>query len=100
MSLSALDQLRDAFADLRNALDGDDVALVDAATQSVRDATARVRAAGAWRDEPAVRDRLNSLMPLIDAARIRTNVLNDNARQRIDLLSAHGHGQGPLTYSR
>lgn len=100
MPLSALDELRDAFAELRGALDGDDIMLVDAATARVRDATATVRAAGAWRDEPAVRDRLNSLMPLIDAARIRTNVLNDNARQRIDLLAAHGVAQAPLTYRR
>lgn len=100
MSLSALDELRDAFADLRQALDGDDIIMVDAATARVRDATAHVRAAGAWRDEPAVRDRLNSLMPLIDATRIRTNVLNDNARQRIDLLAAHGGPQMPLTYRR
>lgn len=100
MPISALDQLRDAFAELRNALDGDDITRVDAATKRVRDATAQVRAAGAWRDEPAVRDRLNSLVPLIDAARIRTNVLSDNARQRIDLLAAHGHGKGALTYNR
>tara|TARA_R110000868_G_C10560784_1_gene736850 strand:- start:176 stop:478 length:303 start_codon:yes stop_codon:yes gene_type:complete len=100
MTLSALDALREAFADLRNALDGDDMAQVDAATARVREATAQVRAQGAWRDEPAVREKLNSLMPIIDAARVRTNVLTDNARQRMDLLAAHGAGHAPLTYRR
>ncbi|GLI97772.1 hypothetical protein [Sphingobium sp. BS19] len=100
MTLSALDALREAFADLRNALDGDDMAQVDAATARVREATAQVRAQGAWRDEPAVREKLNSLMPIIDAARVRTNVLTDNARQRMDLLAAHGADHAPLTYRR
>lgn len=100
MPISALDELRGAFADLRDALDGDDIAVVDAATARVRDATTRVREAGAWRDEPAVRERLNGLMPLIEAARIRTNVLNDNARQRMNLLATHGAAQMPLTYGR
>ena len=100
MPISALDDLRAAFAELRDALDGDDINMVDAATGRVRDATARIREAGAWRDEPALRDRLNGLMPLIEAARIRTNVLNDNARQRMHLLGTHGAAQMPLTYGR
>lgn len=100
MSIAALDNLRAAFADLRAALDGDDMAAVDSATKRVKASAIEARAVGAWRDEPAVRDRLSDLMPLIDAARIRANILSDQARQRIDLLAVRGAAQAPMTYGR
>ncbi len=100
MTVAALDMLRDAFAALRIALDGDDANALDAAAARVRDATAHLRAAGAWRDEPAVRERLKDMMPVIESARIHANVLQDHTRQRIDILAAHGVQKAPLTYGR
>lgn len=100
MNLSALDLLRDAFSGLRAALDGDDIAALNAATARVRDAAMQVRASGAWHDEPALRERLTSLLPLIEAARIRVHFLSDQARRHMDLLAERGATAGPLTYRR
>ena len=100
MNLAALDGLRDAFAGLRAALDGTDVAAINAATARIRDAALEVRASGAWHDEPALRERLNSLLPLIEAARIRVHFLTDQARRHMDLLAERGATAAPLTYGR
>lgn len=100
MTVAALDMLRDAFAALRTALEGNDAIALDAAAARVREATAQVRAAGAWRDEPAVRAGLKDLMPVIESARIHTNVLQDYVRQRMEMAAAHGARQTPLTYGR
>lgn len=100
MSSAAIDQLYDAFAALRDALDGQDVARLDAATQRVNRAVAEVKAFGAWRDEFAVRARLERLLPLMEAARIRTSFLADQTRQRIAILAERGSMHAPLTYGR
>lgn len=100
MSLTALDLLRDAFSGLRAALDGDDAPAINAAAARVRDATLEVGAHAAWRDQPEVRERLEALLPLIEAARLRVHLLSDHARQRIALLAAHGATAAPLTYGR
>ena len=100
MTVAALDTLRDAFAALRTALDGNDAAALDAAAAQVREATAQLRATGAWRDDADVRARLSALMPIMDSARIHANMAQDHTRQRIEILAAHGGRQAPLTYSR
>jgi hypothetical protein len=100
MSAAVLDSVYDAFAALRDALDGDDIARVDAATARVGRAVAEMRGVGAWRDEPEVRARLASLLPLMEAARIRTSVLADQTRQRIAMLAERGVVHAPLTYGR
>lgn len=100
MSVAVLDLLRDALAALRDALDGDDVSGIDAATARVSSAVSQVRAVGAWRDEPVLRERIASVVPLMEAARIRTSVLADQTRQRIALLAEYGAMSAPLTYKR
>lgn len=100
MSVSHIDTLCEAFDALRAALDGNDVAAIDAAAVRVQRATADVRAVGAWRSDPALRERLKVLASLMESTRVRTSVLADQTRQRIDLLAAHGARNVPLTYSR
>jgi hypothetical protein len=100
MTVALIDALSDAFEALRKALDGDDVAAIDAAAVRVQRATADVRAVGAWRSDPALRERLSVLASLMESTRVRTSVLADQTRQRIDLLAAHGAKNVPLTYSR
>ncbi|CAN5446215.1 hypothetical protein BH10PSE12_BH10PSE12_23930 [soil metagenome] len=100
MTSAVIDQLYDAFTALRDALDGDDIAKVDAATARVNKAVADVKAVGAWRDEFAVRARLDRLLPLMEAARVRTSFLADQTRQRIALLAERGSIHAPLTYGR
>ena len=69
LGLAALDGLFAAFDDLRAALDGNDAAAIEAASTKVSTAAAAARAIGAWRSEPDVVERLNRLLPLIEAAR-------------------------------
>jgi hypothetical protein len=100
LGLAALDDLFSAFEELRAVLDGYDAQAIEAASRRVSHAAAGVRAIGAWRSEPAVLERLSALLPLLEAARVRTNVLSDHAGQRLAILAAHGARQAPLTYGR
>lgn len=100
LGLAALDELFSAFEELRVALDGTDVAAIDAAAARVSRSAAAVRAIGAWRADGAIRERVTALLPLIEAARVRINLLADHAGQRLSLLAAHGSTQAPLVYGR
>lgn len=100
LGLAALDDLFRAFDELRDVLDGFDAAEIDAASARVAQAAAKVRAIGAWRADPAVIERLSTLLPLLESARIRTSLLHDHAGQRLALLAAHGAQSAPLVYRR
>ncbi|WP_420146329.1 hypothetical protein [Sphingobium sp.] len=100
LGLAALDELFNAFEELRDVLDGNDAAAIEAASHRIAMAAASVRAIGAWRSDPAVKDRLKDVMPLIDSARIRVKLLADHAQQRLSILAAHGAQAAPLTYGR
>lgn len=100
LGLAALDGIFAAFDDLRAALDGNDAAAIEAASTRVSTAAAAARAIGAWRSEPDVVERLNRLLPLIEAARVRTNVLADYTSQRLAILTSNGARNAPLTYGR
>jgi hypothetical protein len=100
LGLAALDDLSAAVDRLRAALDGTDVAAIEAATQHVAHAAAAVRAIGAWRSDPAVTERLKAMQPLLESARIRTSLLADHMSQRLAILASHGATTAPLTYGR
>ena len=100
LGLAALDDLFCAFEGLRAALDGSDAAAIEAAANRIDKATAAVRAIGAWRSDEAVKERLTALLPLLEAARVRLNLLSDHASQRLSLLASHGSTHAPLTYGR
>ena len=100
LGAAALDDLFSAFEELRVALDGTDVTAIDAAASRVSRCAVAVRAIGAWRADDAIRARVTALVPLIEAARVRINVLTDHASQRLTLLAAHGSTQAPLVYGR
>jgi hypothetical protein len=100
LGLAALDDLFDAFEELRGALDGNDPATIETASEHVSRATAAVRAIGAWRSDAAVTERLNAMLPLLESARIRTSLLADHTNQRLALLASHGSSTAPLTYGR
>ncbi|GAY23205.1 MULTISPECIES: hypothetical protein [Sphingobium] len=100
LGLAALDELGAAFEELRGALDGVDAAVIEAATQRIAKAASAVRAIGVWRSDEAVKDRLRALQPLMESARIRTNLLVDHANQRLAILAARGAETAPLVYGR
>lgn len=100
LGLAALDDLFDAFEDLRDVLDGHDALAIETASNRVSHAAAAVRAIGAWRSDPAVVERLSAMLPLLESARMRVNLLADHASQRLAMLAAHGSRTAPLTYGR
>lgn len=100
LGLAALDDLFSAFEELQVALDGTDVATIDAAASQVSHCASAVRSIGVWRADDAIRERVTALLPLIEAARVRINILSDHAGQRLALLAAHGSTQAPLVYGR
>ncbi|AMK22015.1 hypothetical protein VVT58_10690 [Sphingobium sp. SJ10-10] len=100
LGLAALDALNAAFEELRSVLDGTDVAAIEAATRRIAAAASTVRAIGVWRSDEVVRERLKALQPLIESARVRTNLLADHANQRLTILAAQGAETAPLVYGR
>ncbi|MDR7154667.1 hypothetical protein J2W40_001482 [Sphingobium xenophagum] len=100
LGLAALDDLFEAFEDLRDVLDGTDAVAIELASNRVSRAAATVRAVGAWRSEPIVIERLNAMLPLLESARVRVSLLADHANQRLAMLAAHGSTHAPLTYGR
>lgn len=100
LGLAALDDLFSAFEELRGVLDGVDPLAIEAAGNRIDKAAAAVRAVGAWRSDEAVKARLTTLMPLLESARVRINVLTDQANQRLSILASHGSTQAPLVYGR
>ena len=73
---------------------------IEQASDRVSRAAAGVRAIGAWRSDPAVVERISAMLPLIDSARVRVNLLADHASQRLSILASHGARTAPLTYGR
>ncbi|MDE0947432.1 MAG: hypothetical protein OSA39_11410 [Sphingobium sp.] len=100
LGLAALDDLGEAFAELRDVLDGTDAAAIELASRRVSRAAAAVRGIGAWRSESIVIERLNALIPVLESARVRVSLLADHANQRLAILAAHGSTHAPLTYGR
>lgn len=100
LGLAALDDLFDAFEDLRDVLGGNDPVAIETASNRVSHAAASVRAVGAWRSDPAVVERLSAMLPMIESARVRVNLLADHASQRLSILASHGVQAAPLTYGR
>ena len=100
LGLAALDDLFAAFDGLRDALTGSDVSAIEQASDRVSRAAAGVRAIGAWRSDPAVGERISAMLPLIESARVRVNLLADHASQRLSILASHGARAAPLTYGR
>ena len=97
--IASLEALLAAFGQLRRALDGNDPDAINAATRAVQRATDAVQAQGAWKTGPALSEKLNSLRPLIESARIRVNLASDDVRQRVALLAEHGAASS-ATYGR
>lgn len=99
--VASLDALYLAFGELRRALDAQDAVAITAANRAIKSATEDVRAQGAWRFDPDLRERLEKLSPLIESARVRVNLASDDVRQRLSLLAKGGTASASaLTYGR
>lgn len=98
--IASLEKLQAAFAELRRALDSQDAAQINAATAIVKAATDDVRSHGAWKMDPALKQKIEALRPMIESARVRVNLASDDVRQRISHLAQSGAEGTPLTYGR
>ena len=87
MTPTVLDQLITSETALIEALDGDDVAVLEAAMTDFRDTLDLLKSKGAWHATPETVAQLTRALALAEAARVRVNYLTDRTRRRINLLS-------------
>ena len=98
MSLLILDRLASAHEALIRALDGNDLAAIDAATAALAAAVSEAGALESLHSGPDARERLHSLATLAIAAQQRVNFLTDRMRGRVATLAAIGGQAETLTY--
>lgn len=82
---------------LIDALDGGDVAAIEAATTAVSQAVLRMRACGVV--SGISRDELSYALKQSEAARTRVNFLADRTRQRLDRLAERRGVRHAATYN-
>lgn len=99
--IASIDALDEAFGELRRALETHDASRINAATKKLSAVLDSVKSQGAWRMEPALRDKLDALLPAIESARVHVNLASDDVRQRIGMLADRGANKAAsLTYRR
>lgn len=84
--MTALDQLITSETALIEALDGDDIDVLEGAMADFRGTLDLLKNKGAWHATPETVAQLTRALALADAARVRVNYLTDRTRRRIDLL--------------
>lgn len=85
---ASLERLEASHNALIGALDSRDIEALERSIGDFRNAVDEVRAAGGWRDNPEVVDKVLEIASLSEAARVRVNFLTDSVRQRIEALAA------------
>jgi RNase P/RNase MRP subunit p30 len=100
VSNAALQRLTNAQAALRAALENHDIDALESATLSLNEAVLEVRAAGAWRDRPDLRDDLVLALKAADAVRGHINALSDRNRRQLDRLIALAGAPRAQAYGR
>lgn len=98
MSLLILDRLAGAHEALIVALDGNDLAAIEAATAGLAAAVSEAGGIETLRGDGQARERLHSLATLAVAAQQRVNFLTDRMRGRVAALSALGGQAANHTY--
>jgi len=87
MTDTAIDTLETAEQRLRGTMQGGDPEkILDAFTDFVT-ALETVRGIGAWRAEPALKERLQDLQTRLESDQTLARLLGDLTRQRLDLLA-------------
>lgn len=84
--MTVLDRLIASGTALNEALDSDDIAVLETAMTDFGDTLDRLKDKGAWHATPETVPQLTRALALAEAARVRVNYLTDRTRRRIDLL--------------
>lgn len=102
MNQIAVDRLISASEALIAALDGHDVAAIEAALPAFGQCVADLKTPGGGLPSPGLPARLKQALALADAARARVRYLADRTQQRIDMLAAAAgrFDCTPATYGR
>jgi hypothetical protein len=97
VTLTVIERLILCETALIEALDGDDVAVLERATTDFGGTLDLLKDKGAWHATPETVAQLTRALALAEAARVRVNYLTDRTRRRIDLL---GEAAGVVPMSR
>lgn len=100
MSNAALARLTEAQAALRAALEAHDIDALESATLGLNAAVLDMRATGAWRDRPDLRDDLIHALKTAEAVRGHINALSDRNRRQLDRLIALAGAPRAQAYGR
>ena len=95
MPLAVIDALAEASTRLRGAMEASDAERIEAAIVDFREALARVQAIGAWRADPLLKQRVQSLLPRLESSRMLACLLGDLTGQRLAAMSAADAGAVP-----
>ena len=99
MSLATLDLLAAAQTRLVAALDGGDIAEIEAASQALSREVEQVRRVAVWHASPDLRAKAGLALRLGESARLRLTYLGDHGRRRLQALLALG-GRAAAGYGR
>ncbi len=96
-TLGSLEELHEA---LIAALDTNDLAGIELASRQLEGNLVQLRGFDSWLADPELKLAAERVARLADAAMMRVNVLNDQARRRSLALAAARGQAAPLTYGR
>ena len=99
MSLEALNALAAAQARLVAALDGGDIAGIEAASQALAREVEQVRSVAAWRATPELQQQATGAMQIGESARLRLSYHADRGRRRLEVLLGLA-GRAAANYGR
>ena len=96
---ATLERLEARHEALIAALDSNDVEAIEAASRELDAALAQLKGFDQWVAEPELKLAAERIGRLAEAAMMRVNVLQDQAKRRAEAL-AEVRGQGPTLYTR
>lgn len=102
MTVAALERLDAAATGLRDAMEAGDTDKIESAMSGFGAAVGALRAIGAWRTDPEIKEQLRRIMARLESHHILSRLLGDLTRQRLDLLAVRTTATAiaPATYRR
>jgi hypothetical protein len=96
----ALEQIEALHEALITALDANDLGGIERSSRGLDEALAAVKGRDVWLTDPELKLAAERVGRLAQAAMMRVNILNDQARRRSEALAAILGHPAPATYSR
>jgi hypothetical protein len=96
----ALEQIEALHGALITALDANDLGGIERSSRGLDEALAAAKGRDVWPADPELKLAAERVGRLAQAAMMRVNILNDQARRRSEALAAVLGRPAPVTYSR